>query len=192
MAALWNTRRGRLSWQVLREYYVTMTRKLDRPRDPTRVRDDVLALRSWNPGTTDFEAMELAWAVQDRYGLCWWDALIVAAGLRSGSRWLLTEDLQDGQDLMGITVMSPFARAPDPIPRHLRVLRGHQEEGHPGILHGLRESLDTGQLPDARAAPGGPHVDEENLTPEGIQGDGGAAQCPRRQKRLAPRNPEII
>jgi predicted nucleic acid-binding protein len=115
MAALWNTRRGRLSWQVLQEYYVTMTRTLDRPRDPARVRDDVLALRSWKPKATDFEAMELAWAVQDSYSLSWWDALIVAAALRSGSRWLLTEDLQDGQDLMGITVVSPFARTPEDV-----------------------------------------------------------------------------
>jgi predicted nucleic acid-binding protein len=34
-------RAGRLSYQVLQEYYVTVTRKLTRPMDPTDARRDV-------------------------------------------------------------------------------------------------------------------------------------------------------
>lgn len=115
IAALWETRRGRLSWQVLQEYYVTMTRKLDPPRDKEAVREDVLSLRSWKPIDRDFEAMELAWAIQDRHGLSWWDALIVAAAIGSNCRWLLTEDLQAGQEIMGVTVVDPFERLPSEI-----------------------------------------------------------------------------
>lgn len=72
-----------------------------------------MALRAWKPTGTDFEAIEPAWTVQARYGLSWWDALIVAATLRSGSRWLLTEDLQAGQEILGLTVVSPFQSAPE-------------------------------------------------------------------------------
>lgn len=115
MAALWETNRGRLSWQVLQEYYVTMTMKLDHPRDPEWVREDILSLRAWKPQGTDFESMEMAWSVQDRFGLSWWDALIVSAAIRTGSRWLLTEDLQGGQDLLGVTVVSPFDDAPEDL-----------------------------------------------------------------------------
>jgi predicted nucleic acid-binding protein len=32
MAALWDSRLGRLSIQVLQEYYITLTQKLDPPR----------------------------------------------------------------------------------------------------------------------------------------------------------------
>jgi len=115
MAALWEGRRGRLSYQVLQEYYVTATLKLDPPRDPDDVREDVILLRSWKPQPVDFVTMETAWTVQDRLGLSWWDALVVAAALQAGSRWLLTEDLQDGQDLLGVTVVDPFRHAPDEI-----------------------------------------------------------------------------
>ena len=112
MAALWETRRGRLSWQVLQEYYVTMTTKLATPRDSEAVREDVLSLRSWRPVGPDGDVMEVAWTIQDRYGLSWWDALIAASAIRSGCRWLLTEDLQDGQGLLELTVANPFLHAP--------------------------------------------------------------------------------
>ena len=115
MAALWDTRRGRLSIQVLQEYYLIMTRKLDPPRTPEEVREDVRSLRAWHPVVTDGGVLEEAWTVQDRYGISWWDSLITAAAARSGSRWLLSEDFQDGQELAGVTVISPFTRAPEEI-----------------------------------------------------------------------------
>ncbi|MEX2471317.1 MAG: PIN domain-containing protein [Gemmatimonadota bacterium] len=112
MAALWETRAGRLSTQVLQEYYVTLTRKLDPPRSRDEAREDVGALRAWQPLSVDDEVMELAWDVEDRWGLSWWDALIVAAAARSGCGWLLTEDLQDGQEILGLRVVNPFRTDP--------------------------------------------------------------------------------
>ncbi len=115
MAALWDTRRGRLSIQVLQEYYVTVTRKLDPPRTLDEAREDVLSLRAWDPVVIDEGILEDGWAVQDRYGFSWWDALIVAAAARSGSRWLLSEDFQDGQEVFGLKVVSPFTHEPEAI-----------------------------------------------------------------------------
>jgi predicted nucleic acid-binding protein len=115
MAALWDTRRGRLSIQVLQEYYVTVTRKLDPPRTLDEAREDVLSLRAWDPVVIDEGILEDGWAVQDRYGFSWWDALIVAAAVRAGSRWLLSEDFQDGQEVFGLKVVSPFAHEPEAI-----------------------------------------------------------------------------
>jgi predicted nucleic acid-binding protein len=108
MAALWDTRRGRLSLQVLREYYVTTTRKLSRPLSEEYAREDVLAFGVWDPVVEDLRQFEHAWSLQDRFGLSWWDSLLVAGAVVSGSRWLLTEDLQDGQLLDGVTVVDPF------------------------------------------------------------------------------------
>ncbi len=115
LSALWESRRGRLSYQVLQEYYVTMTAKLDPPRAVADAREDVWALRSWKPEPTEYKTLETAWTVQDRSGLSWWDALIVAAALGAGCRWLLTEDLQDGQEILGLRVVDPFRHAPEDI-----------------------------------------------------------------------------
>ncbi|HSJ13813.1 MAG TPA: hypothetical protein VK939_05330 [Longimicrobiales bacterium] len=42
--------------------------------------------------------------------------LIVAAALRSGARYLLTEGLQAGQQIGPLTVIDPFETAPAEIP----------------------------------------------------------------------------
>ncbi len=109
---LWRTRTGRLSHQVLHEYYTIVTRKL-RPGLPVDVaRADVRALLAWRPLALDERTLETAWQVEDRFGLSFWDALIVAAARTSGCDHLLTEDLQDGQELDGVVVVDPFANDP--------------------------------------------------------------------------------
>jgi len=78
----------------------------------------------WRPLPIDREVVEAAWAAQDRYSLSWWDVLIVAAAGRSGCRFLLTEDLQDGQRLDGIEVVNPFAAPASPPAEVLARRRG--------------------------------------------------------------------
>jgi predicted nucleic acid-binding protein len=115
MATLWETGLGRLSYQVIQEYYVTLTTKLDPPRSTEHARDDVTALGAWGPIGIDQRTIEEAWAIQDRYGYSWWDSLIVAAALQAGCRYLLTEDLQDDQAIDTMTIISPFTREPEEI-----------------------------------------------------------------------------
>lgn len=115
LRALWRQRQGRLSYQVLHEYYVTVTRKL-RPGIPVEdARDDVRALMSWRPLSADGVMLEATWAVQDRYGLSWWDSLIVSAAQVAGTAYLLSEDLQAGQDLGGVVVVDPFQTTPEEL-----------------------------------------------------------------------------
>lgn len=59
------------------------------------------------PLTTDThaEAVRLA----KRYGLSFYDAHICAAALLHGATHLLSEDLQHGQQLDGLTIINPFA-----------------------------------------------------------------------------------
>ena len=109
---LWRTGRGRLSYQVLAEYYVTVTAKL-RPGLPvSRARADIRDLLAWRPVAVDRHVLEEAFAVQDRRGLSWWDSLIVAAARLAGCAALLTEELQDGQDLDGLRAVDPVAHSP--------------------------------------------------------------------------------
>ena len=109
---LWGSGLGRTSVQVLQEYYVTVTMKLDPGLPIEDAREDVLALRAWRPIRPDADTFEEAWAAEDRYSLTFWDALIVASARRLGCSILLTEDLQDGQDLDGLVVRSPFTSRP--------------------------------------------------------------------------------
>jgi predicted nucleic acid-binding protein len=109
---LWRTRTGRLSYQVLQEYYVTVTNKLSPGLSPQTARSDVLALSAWQPVAVDRCVMEGAWQIQDRYGLCWWDSLIVSAAKSADCRYLLSENLQPGQTLDRVAVVSPFHTLP--------------------------------------------------------------------------------
>lgn len=113
MALAWRSGRGRLSVQVLQELYVTLTRKLQPGLAPEEARAEVRALLPWHPLEIAPVMLESAWSVQDRFHLSWWDALIVAAAHATRCRYLLTEDLQDGQDLDGLLVVNPFRHPPE-------------------------------------------------------------------------------
>ncbi len=116
MTLAWRTGRGRVSIQVLQELYVTLTRKLQPGLKPEEARREVRALLPWQPIPVDPGVLESAWNLQDRFTLSWWDALIVGAAQATQCRYLLTEDLQDGQDLDGLLVVNPFRHAPDSLP----------------------------------------------------------------------------
>ena len=112
-AELWKNRRGRVSFQVLGEFYVNAVRK--RPAAREEARAEVRDLLAWNPVLADAGLLERGWKLQDRYGLSYWDALIVAAAKVAACRYLLTEDLQAGQKLDGIEVVNPFLRDPQDV-----------------------------------------------------------------------------
>lgn len=105
---LWERQEGRISWQVLNEYYVTVTQKLKPGLDRDAARADIKNLMSWNPIVVDGVIMEKAWELQDQYRFSWWDSLIIAAALKAGCARLLSEDLQHGQTIDGLTIINPF------------------------------------------------------------------------------------
>ncbi|NBQ86235.1 MAG: PIN domain-containing protein [Betaproteobacteria bacterium] len=109
---LWETRAGRLSTQVLNEYYVN-TRKLGLSQGDARAK--VRRFQLWQPWQIDHQTVETAWGVEARFGLNYWDALIVAAAAQSGCSHLLTEDMQHGQQIDAITLINPFESAVDAL-----------------------------------------------------------------------------
>lgn len=109
---LWRTRDGRVSFQVLQEYYVTVTSKLEPGLDPTHAQRDVRNLLAWEPLPPDAAMLDAAWALQNRYSLSFWDALIVAAARAGGCARLLSEDLSDGANYSGVRVINPFTHSP--------------------------------------------------------------------------------
>lgn len=109
---LWDSGEGRTGIQVLNEYYVTVTRNVRQPMAEDDARADIADLAGWRPVGIDEDLVGTAWEIQDRFGLHFWDALVVAAARAAGCDTLLTEDLQHGQDLDGLRVVNPFAQAP--------------------------------------------------------------------------------
>lgn len=99
--------RGVVSTQVLTEYVAAGRRRLG--LSLPQCRQTVLAMCRFEvtlirPGLV-LDALDLA----SSHSLSHWDALIVKAAAVSGCRVLLTEDLQHGQTIEGVTVHSPFA-----------------------------------------------------------------------------------
>ena len=109
---LWEAHTGRLSVQVLNEFFVNATRKLDPGLSPEEAWDDIEALSAWEPLPLDMAILARAFSVQQRYGLSWWDSLIVAAAEASGCSRILSEDLSDGASYFGIIVENPFKVLP--------------------------------------------------------------------------------
>jgi predicted nucleic acid-binding protein len=99
--------------QVLQEFYVQATRA-SRP-DPLTHEQAVELVESFlrfpvAPVTT--EVMLAAFATGRRFGVSYWDAAIVEAGRSLGCDVVLSEDLSDGGDYLGVRVENPFRIAP--------------------------------------------------------------------------------
>lgn len=110
VTALWSTMDGRISTQVLCEFYVNATRKLAMPTEDARA--DVHDLQAWGPISVTTPTVEAAWILQDTHSLSFWDALIVAAAQEAECHTLLTEDLSHGETYGDVTVVNPFRQAP--------------------------------------------------------------------------------
>jgi predicted nucleic acid-binding protein len=116
MGDLWASSTGRTSLQVLEEYYVTVTRKR-RPGLPrATAMGDVEDLLAWNPAVIDGQVLRTAWSIEGRYGISFWDALVVASASLTGCEHLLTEDLQPGMRFGDLAVVNPFATEPGRLP----------------------------------------------------------------------------
>ena len=103
---LWMAGAGRLSWQVLHEFYWNAVRKMR--LEPAKAREIVEDLSSWKPVDTSLGLIQQAWHWVDSAQLSYWDALILAAAERSGAQYLLSEDFQPNRRYHDIQVLNPF------------------------------------------------------------------------------------
>jgi predicted nucleic acid-binding protein len=101
--------RLRVSTQVLQELFVTLTRKASQRcsiEEALTVLDDLTA---WPLMVVDYSAIRAAGGLADQAQLSFWDALVVVAAARAGAAVLYTEDLNDGQEVLGVRISNPFA-----------------------------------------------------------------------------------
>jgi predicted nucleic acid-binding protein len=104
--ALWTSGWGVLSTQVLQEFYDSSTRKLK--MEPGVARRIVAEYAAWPVVETTAQLIVSASLLHERHRLAFWDAMVVEAALLSGATTLLTEDLQDGRRIGGLTISNPF------------------------------------------------------------------------------------
>ena len=101
--------RLRVSTQILQELFVTLTRKVSRRCSIAEALAVLEDLTAWPLVVVDYAAIRAAVGLADEAKLSFWDALVVVAAARSGAAVLYTEDLNDGQEILGVRIKNPFA-----------------------------------------------------------------------------------
>ena len=100
--------RLRVSTQVLQELFVTLTKKVKQPCSREAALAVLEDLTAWPLMVVDFVAIRAAVGLAAQAKLSFWDALVVIAAARTGAALLYTEDLNDGQEILGVRVCNPF------------------------------------------------------------------------------------
>ena len=101
--------RLRLSTQVLQELFVALTRKVSQRCSSEEARAVLEDLAVWPVMVIDYPAIRAAAGLADQAKISFWDALVVVAAARTGASVLHTEDMNDGQEILGVRISNPFA-----------------------------------------------------------------------------------
>ena len=97
---------GVVSLQVLQEYFVTVTRKLQ--VDVSIVRRKVELLAEFDVAAPEVADILAAIDLHRLHSFSFWDALILRAAKQAGCTVLLTEDMQQAREIDGVRVVNPF------------------------------------------------------------------------------------
>ncbi|MEP9373931.1 PIN domain-containing protein [Mesorhizobium sp. KR1-2] len=100
--------------QVLNEVTNVMLRKRG-DLSPEEIFAQIDELRFLGVSPIDQQTVATArrFRLQTRYS--WWDCLLLASALELGCEFFLSEDLQDGQAIEGLTIVDPFAHSPGQV-----------------------------------------------------------------------------
>lgn len=105
---LWDSGTGRISVQVLQEFYVNATQKLATPVARSTAREVIRTYGVWIHRGTTVETVTSATDIAEMAGISFWDALIVASAEEAGAEEILSEDLNDGQVIAGVRIVNPL------------------------------------------------------------------------------------
>ena len=99
---------GVISTQVMQEFYVAATGKIGVP--PLAAKGIIKTFNVFDVVQVSPALIQEAIDCSILNQLSFWDALIVASAASAGCSTLLSEDLSDGQVIMGVTIRNPYAR----------------------------------------------------------------------------------
>jgi predicted nucleic acid-binding protein len=97
---------GVVSLQVLQEYFVTVTRKLQ--VDAKIARRKVELLAEFDVVAPDVADVLAAIDIHRLNGISFWDALILRSAKQAGCKILFSEDMQAAREIDGIRIENPF------------------------------------------------------------------------------------
>jgi predicted nucleic acid-binding protein len=106
LSELIRERRAVVSTQVMQEYFVTAVKKLGMSAERARTR--VEALHRLDVVMVRPELVLGAIDLHRLHSLSFWDALVVKCASAAGCARLLSEDLNGGQVIDGVTIENPF------------------------------------------------------------------------------------
>ena len=99
---------GAVSVQVLGEFFSVATRRIPNPLS-VEVAEAVIHRVAVLPVVElDWTLVQRAIDTHKRYGITYWDSLIVAAAEKAGCTRIFSEDLNSGQSYHGIVVVDLF------------------------------------------------------------------------------------
>jgi len=104
-----------LSPQVVNETYSVVCRKPAFAAVRPYIRAYLQDYGRWTKAPLSTETTEAAFALEDRYGVRFWDALVLASANAAGCGLFLSEDLNDGQTYGSVKVINPFRHAPEDV-----------------------------------------------------------------------------
>ena len=108
MRGLWNSGQGMLSTQVLQEFFVSATRKIEKPLDASAAKGIIKDLLKWKTVTIDGEIILEAINLHEQRKYSFWDSAIIASALEGGAGVLYSEDLSDKHTVKGLVIKNPF------------------------------------------------------------------------------------
>jgi predicted nucleic acid-binding protein len=108
MTELWKSGLGVISTQVLQEFFVIVTRKIQKPLKVHLAKEIINDLLKWEVVINDGESILSAIYMHLKYKYSFRDSMIIDAALQGGATVLYSEDLSDGQIIDGVTIKNPF------------------------------------------------------------------------------------
>ncbi|PKL96263.1 MAG: VapC toxin family PIN domain ribonuclease [Gammaproteobacteria bacterium HGW-Gammaproteobacteria-8] len=97
-----------VSAQVLQEFYVTVTRKLETPLSSAQAMEWIEQWEAFPCMPIDAGLVKIAAEISERYRISYWDGAVIAAAELAGAAIVYSEDLNDGQRYCNVTVTNPF------------------------------------------------------------------------------------
>lgn len=97
-----------VSPQVLGEFFVTVTRKFERPMSTVDAVAAIDRMRQWQVVPVDSETVAMACRYVKETSMSYWDAQVAASAAGAGCGLLLTEDLSGAEVVLGVRRENPF------------------------------------------------------------------------------------
>jgi predicted nucleic acid-binding protein len=105
---LWLENTGRLSIQVLQEFYWIVTRKIPTPLPRETALSILTDLSLWPVYSPVAEDVLAAGKLSGEVRISFWDAMLLVAAKASKAERFWSEDLNHGQIVNGVEIFNPF------------------------------------------------------------------------------------